>query len=142
MNEVIETPIAVYIRLDGAKIVDINSQYFIDDISDWIKIDEGYGDKYTHAQGHYLTKSLMDENGQFNYKYEDGKIVEVADEDKPKVLQYTYSQLVEIKIRQRYTVSDELAILRQRDTKPQEFAEYNDYCEQCKVEARKELNIQ
>ncbi len=40
-------------------------------------------------------------------------------------------------IRKRYTVNQELAILRQRDTKPEEFAEYNAYVEQCKAEAKK-----
>ena len=38
-------------------------------------------------------------------------------------------------IRERYTVDDELAILRQRDTKPDEFAEYNNFAEACKAEA-------
>ena len=39
-------------------------------------------------------------------------------------------------IRKRYSVNDELAILRQRDSKPDEFAEYNTYCEQCKTKAK------
>ena len=51
----------------------------------------------------------------------------------------TYEQLVEQKIRTKYSVSDELAILRQRDTKPQEFAEYNAFCEQCKAEAKEQI---
>lgn len=52
-----------------------------------------------------------------------------------------YDELVDSKIRARYTISQEFAILRQRDTKPEEFAEYNAYCEQCKAEARAELGI-
>ena len=52
----------------------------------------------------------------------------------------TYEELVVQKIRERYTIDDELAILRQRDTKQDEFAEYNDFCEQCKAEAREETN--
>ena len=51
----------------------------------------------------------------------------------------TYEERVVELIRVRYTVDDELAILRQRDTKPDEFAEYNDYCEQCKTQAKEEL---
>lgn len=39
-------------------------------------------------------------------------------------------------IRQKYTASQELAILRQRDEKPEEFAEYNEYCEWCKSEIK------
>lgn len=47
------------------------------------------------------------------------------------------SKRIEQLIRQRYSVSDELAILRQRDAKPEEFAEYNAYAEWCKAEADK-----
>ena len=46
------------------------------------------------------------------------------------------------RIRKRYTVNQELAILRQRDTKPEEFAEYNAYVEQCKAEVKQELDIE
>lgn len=53
----------------------------------------------------------------------------------------SYDELVDSKIRARYTIGQELAILRQRDIKPEEFAEYNAYCEQCKAEARAELGI-
>lgn len=50
----------------------------------------------------------------------------------------TYEERVVEKIRARYTVDDELALLRQRDVKPDEFAKYNAYCEACKAEARAE----
>ena len=43
-----------------------------------------------------------------------------------------FETLVEEQIRRRYTLNEELAILRQRDSKPEEFAEYNAYCEECK----------
>ena len=52
-----------------------------------------------------------------------------------------YHVLVEEKIRARYAVGDELAIVRQRDRKPQEFAEYDAYCEKCKREAKEELGL-
>ena len=41
-------------------------------------------------------------------------------------------------IRQKYNVNQELAILRQREVKPQEFAEYNEYVEQCKKQVKNE----
>lgn len=47
-----------------------------------------------------------------------------------------YEERVVAKIRERYSVDDELAILRQRDTKPDEFEAYNAYAESCKEEAR------
>lgn len=142
--EVIEfnTPINVYIKLnDNLEIVDIRSDAFPFNKVDFIKIDEGFGDKYRHAQNQYLSKSLFDSYGRCNYKFVDGKVVEIDEQDKSIYQPYTYEQLVERKIRTRYTVSDELAILRQRDTKPQEFEEYNAFCEQCKVEAKQELGI-
>ena len=53
--------------------------------------------------------------------------------------QASYGELVEQLIRRKYTVSAELAILRQRDEKPDEFTAYNAYAEQCKAEAKKIL---
>ena len=43
-----------------------------------------------------------------------------------------YSEAVDNAIRERYSVSQEFAILRQRDSKPDEYAEYYAYCEECK----------
>lgn len=51
-----------------------------------------------------------------------------------------YNERVDSLIRTRYSVSAELALLRQRDTKPEEFAEYYAFAERCKVTARAELN--
>ncbi|MEE0827649.1 MAG: hypothetical protein U0L86_00640 [Alistipes finegoldii] len=51
----------------------------------------------------------------------------------------TYEQRVQQSIRERYSVDDELAILRQRDTKPDEFAAYYEYAEQCKAQAKKQM---
>lgn len=47
-------PIGVYVKRDGfGKVVEINSDIFIEDLSGWEKIDEGFGDKYAHAQTQY-----------------------------------------------------------------------------------------
>ncbi|WP_195559539.1 MULTISPECIES: hypothetical protein [Alistipes] len=53
----------------------------------------------------------------------------------------TYEQRVQQSIRERYSVDDELAILRQRDTKPDEFAAYYEYTEQCKAQAKKQMQL-
>lgn len=50
-----------------------------------------------------------------------------------------YGQEVNRLIRERYTIGDELAILRQRDEKPEEFATYNAFAENCKEIARQEV---
>lgn len=54
-------------------------------------------------------------------------------------LQISYDQLVSDMIRERYTIDQELAINRQRDTKPEEFQEYFDFCEQCKIKAHEQV---
>ena len=41
-----------------------------------------------------------------------------------------YEQRVQQSIRERYSLDDALAILRQRDTTPDEFAAYYEYAEQ------------
>lgn len=50
----------------------------------------------------------------------------------------SYEEKVVEYIRERYTIDDELAILRQRDRKTEEFAEYDAYCEECKQRAKEE----
>ena len=51
----------------------------------------------------------------------------------------SYEERVEQLIRARYSLNEELAIQRQRETKPGEFDEYFAYCEDCKAKAKKEI---
>ena len=50
------------------------------------------------------------------------------------------SREIEKRIRLRYSVSDELALLRQREEKPAEFSAYHAYAEAVKAEVQKELS--
>ena len=50
----------------------------------------------------------------------------------------TYEERVEQLIRERYSLNEELAIQRQRDTKVDEFNAYYEYCEECKRIAKEE----
>lgn len=52
-----------------------------------------------------------------------------------------YEKMIEKKIRAKYSINAELAILRQRDTKSMEFYEYNTYVEKCKAEVKAELEM-
>ena len=52
----------------------------------------------------------------------------------------SYSEKVVSLIREKYSLDEELAIQRQRDSKPQEFSEYYAYCEECKAKVKGELN--
>lgn len=65
-------------------------------------------------------------------------IVYTADELE-NMKQIEYDELVNSKIRKKYSLSAELAILRQQNTKTAEYAEYNTYCEKCKAEAKTEV---
>lgn len=60
-------------------------------------------------------------------------------ESNPQSWEKLYESEIIRKIRKRYSVNQELAILRQRDTKPVEFAEYNAFVEQCKAEVKAEM---
>lgn len=73
-------------------------------------------------------------------EYEDIQVfVPFTEEELEKRNAEKYPTLVEKYIRERYSLRDELAILRQRDTKPEEINEYNTYAEECKVRAKTEV---
>ena len=71
----------VYVKVDDGVIVDINSNAFISG-EGWTEIDRGEGDKYHHAQGHYLEHGLADADGLYNYKLVRGVPVLRSDEEK------------------------------------------------------------
>ena len=73
MNKLID----VYVKTDNNNnVIDINSSVFINDVLGWVWIDNGYGDKYSHAQNHYFSKPLFNSKGEANYQYINGKVVE------------------------------------------------------------------
>lgn len=51
-------------------------------------------------------------------------------------------QVIEELIKQRYSITQELAINRQREDKPNKFNEYNEYCNKCKEYAKEILGIE
>ena len=61
-------------------------------------------------------------------------------EAKNELVKIPYEQRVVDRIRLKYSVDDELAILRQRDTKPDEFIAYNDFVERIKAEEREAVS--
>ena len=71
----------VYIKTDDDNnIIAVNSSGFLDNTQGWIKIDEGCGDKYLHAQNYYFNMPLTDsETGVYRYKYEQGAAIENTD---------------------------------------------------------------
>ena len=129
----------IYARADeSGKVTDIFSEAFKTPDENDVCIDETNTDR--HGAQRY---QVYDENGIANYALINGILVKRDKSAELAEIKATidYPQLVESKIRTKYSMSAELAILRQRNSKPEEFATYNSFCELCKSEAKNELNI-
>lgn len=89
MDIPIMEPYKVLIRVDDKnRIVEINSSAFVGDTPVWTEIDQGYGDKYHHAQGNYLPAPLWDDRGIPRYAY-----VPDAAEGEPKWRERTQAEM-------------------------------------------------
>ena len=72
----------VYVKTDKDGVITaIDSSAFISGAG-WTEIDRGEGDKYHHAQGHYLEHGLADADGLYNYKLVGGIPVLRSDDEK------------------------------------------------------------
>jgi hypothetical protein len=70
MENYIEEPTKVYIEIDKSNnIIKIFSSDFKQPKDTSIKIDEGFGDKFRHAQSQYFDKPLINEDGEYCYAY-------------------------------------------------------------------------
>lgn len=66
-------PYGVYVKTNAQSVItDVNSDAFLSSLDGWVKIDEGYGDKYHHAQGNYFPLPIRDERNICRYKLVDG----------------------------------------------------------------------
>ena len=78
----LENPYIVYVKPNSnSYITAVNSSAFLSDLTDWVEIDSGFGDKYHHAQGNYFPKSIYTMGGAYRYKLVDGKPVECTAEE-------------------------------------------------------------
>lgn len=78
-------------------------------------------------------------------KYVNGKYIEMTEEEIAQAKEQSeqaekehwqnadYGEAINAEIRKKYTESEEFAILRQKEEKPDEYAAYYAYCEQCKA---------
>lgn len=72
----------VYIKTnDNGYVIAVNSSEFLTDTNGWINIDEGYGDKYHHAQGNYFAEPIITNSGVWQYKYDNGVARECTAEE-------------------------------------------------------------
>ena len=75
--------------------------------------------------------------------YRDMTEEEVAELDKAESDYWkfiSYEEAVDNEIRKKYSASAEFAILRQKEEKPDEYASYYAYCEECKAFVRRMLD--
>lgn len=84
----------------------------------------------------FYTKRKKEIPAQYNRIYketEDGRYY------RPKNL--TYERVIEILIREKYSINDEFALLRQEHIKQDEYQEYFNYVESCKQQAKEFVAI-
>lgn len=80
-------------------------------------------------------------------KYLDGELInptleeleQKRQEEFVATKQIRYENRVVELLRQKYSLDQELAILRQRDDKIEEFTAYSAYAEECKLQAKQEI---
>lgn len=71
-NVLFNQKIDVYVKVDSAGfITDVQSSIFLKDKTGWIKIDEGFGDRFVYAQTCYFDKPILDEKGNYTTKFKD-----------------------------------------------------------------------
>ena len=80
-------------------------------------------DKYSDCQANDFNNDLT-----FNVEKYNARKQVIANEE--------YENKIVALIRKKYNINQELAILRQRDTKPLEYQEYYNYVEQCKKQVK------
>lgn len=72
-----EQPIKVYVKVNSNnEIVEVGSSVFINDLTGWVEIDSGFGDKFAHAQSQYFENPLMNDDVSYNYSYIGGRVIE------------------------------------------------------------------
>lgn len=95
------------------------------------------GDRLTlgytsHIRGKWLDEPKLEKAEDYeDVIFVDGIAISVVD---------TYEDIVSELIHTKYSLNAEMAILRQRDTKRDEFDEYDAFCEECKERARQYIN--
>lgn len=72
--------------------------------------------------------------------WDNGKVREATAEEiallQAQVVEIPYKERVIARIRAVYSIDDEIAIIRQRDTKPEEYTEYFYFVEKIKEEEK------
>lgn len=124
----------IQIKIDSANKV-IAIYYLADEREGWIQVDSI--PEPEHIAG--KVPVMYYRNGAIEYEYED---LPPATEPEPiPEPELSYEKQVESLIAERYTVKNEIALLRQQNRKPEEFKAYDDYCEACKAKVKQKLGM-
>lgn len=80
MDKFVEPKSRVYILVDSKnRVLRVEGEYTLPtDLTNWILIDEGYGDRFNLAQAHYFALPICDEMGLHNYMYDNGTVREAT----------------------------------------------------------------
>lgn len=115
-----ESPYIVYVKTDSnGYITAVNSSAFISDTTGWVEIDQGYSDKYHHAQGNYFEKPVITLNGAYYYKLLGNKPIECTEDEiaiQEEIIQNsinstpTQSDLIEAQIMYTAMMTDTLLL--------------------------------
>ena len=84
----------------------------------------------------YFTRGIMLEGDSVESYEEVNEVPQIETEAEV----YNYDEKVNELIRERYSASQEFSILRQKETKPEEYQQYYDYCESCKRQVKAKIN--
>ena len=72
----------VYVTVNAYHyITAVNSSAFLSDVSGWVEIDRGTGDRFHHAQGNYFAQPVTTEGNAYRYKLVSGKVAECTPEE-------------------------------------------------------------
>lgn len=73
----------VYVLTDGqGRIIRIDGGYTTpEDLTGWVLVDEGCGDKYNLCQSNYLPQPMITDSGVYRYKLAEGRVVERTREE-------------------------------------------------------------
>ena len=99
---------------ENGYITSVNSSAFLPDLTDWVEIDRGYGDKYHHAQGNYFPLPIITDGGAYRYKLVDGKPVECSQEEiaaQEEALKPVPTPTLESRVEVLETTTDDMILL-------------------------------
>ncbi|MEG2831715.1 MAG: hypothetical protein RR923_02940 [Bacilli bacterium] len=99
----------VFVELDNKNsIIKIYSNLFEIPSTIAIEIDKGEGELYAHAQSQYLEKSVFDTKNRPNFKYVEGTLSELSEEEKERFYPLQKPQKTEVE-----TLQEQVAMLNE-----------------------------